>query len=162
MCPQFVDVFRVLTADGDVGPYPFLAVPELQLDVVLAFLAVGKVGVLVVECERGVVFVLEPWFGAVFSVEFPVEVAGVPRFVYSDGFLFGGSSDIGRELREVLIEVLVFGVFVIFRRMNECFDAGDSFVFVFFDVFDDDVGLLFFYNVEQVFDEFIVICCRFF
>ena len=162
MRPQVVDVFCVLTADGDVGPYPCFAVPELQLDVAIAFLAVCKVGVLVVEGEGGVVFVLESWFGSVFPCDFPVEVVGVPGFVYSDGFLFGGASDVGRELREVLVEVFVFGVFVIFRRMNECFEAHLAFVFVFVDVFDDDVGLFFFYNVEQVFDEFIVIFCRFF
>ena len=73
-----VYIFNILTANGDVGPYPVLAVPELQLDVVIAFLAVLSVGVLVVEGECGVVIVLELWFGFFLAAEFPVVVVGVP------------------------------------------------------------------------------------
>ena len=73
-----VYIFNILTANGDVGPYPVLAVPELQLDVILAFLAILEVGVLVVEGECGVVLVLESGFGSFLAGEFPVEVVGVP------------------------------------------------------------------------------------
>ena len=73
-----VYVFNILTTNGDIGPYPVLAVPELQLDVVIAFLAVLSVGVLVVEGECGVVLVLESGFGSFLAGEFPVVVVGVP------------------------------------------------------------------------------------
>ena len=114
-----VYIFNVLTTNWEVGPYPVLAVPELQLDVALALLAVLAVSLLIIEGWCGVVLVLESGFGSFLAGEFPVEVVGVPGFVYTDCLLLGSSADVRRELREFLIEVLVLGVFIISRRMNE-------------------------------------------
>ena len=73
-----VYIFNILTTDWEVGPYPVLAVPELQLDVILALLTVLSVGVLIIEGECGVVLVLEPGFGSFLAGEFPVVVVVVP------------------------------------------------------------------------------------